>query len=115
MFFPAFGSTRLSAEFIFQVEHLTTQLLASCDRSFLQTTIETDTLIQSLADELEFLGIYSRHNHDTLRESVTCYLAAHKPELNEAALKILNSNDQERVLNDFELPIRLPMMFGRRV
>lgn len=115
MFFPAFGSTRLTAEFLFQVEHLTTQLFLGCDRSFLRVAIETDTLVESLADELAFLGIYSRHDRDTMKESVKNYLAAHKPELIQTAQKILDMPEHEHLLNDLELPIRLPMLFGRRI
>lgn len=115
MFFPAFGSTRLTPEFLFQIEHNVAHLLVGCDRSYLATAITTDTLIESIAQELEFFGIYDRNNREEMRETIRHYLSAHKPELMHMAKSILADPENNMALEISLQPIRLPMMFGRRI
>lgn len=111
MFFPAFESLRMSPEFIFILEHYTTQILAGCDRTYLASVCETDMLATSLANELEFLGFYQKSE---VGESVKNYLIAHNQELLAFAKKILAGLDTTHFLDESFLPHRTPTSFAVR-
>ncbi len=111
MFFTAFESPRMSPEFIFTVEYHIAQILAGCDRTYLASACETDTLATSLANELDFFGFYHKSQ---VGESVKNYLIAHNQELLAFARKILADPDNNHLLDESLLPHRIPTSFPRQ-